>query len=272
VTSENGVYRGFGSFSVHTKLLPYLDQLPLYEAVNFSRPGVADLPAGLDHRIPHESNWTAARTALDVFLCPADSAGRDGEWAGTNYRANFGTAQDAPSDRPRPPIESQNGAFLNLSTLSHSDFADGLTNTAFFSEKPRGISSAHFHPFVGYWKHLSALYTTQDELVLTCASLTGQPALYQNDVGTRWFIPYLRFTHYNHNVGPNGAVPDCVGGWNNDDPAIINGSFAARSYHQSGVNVLFGDGRAVFVRNGLALTIWRALGTRAGGEAVSELP
>ena len=43
----------------------------------------------------------------------------------------------------------------------------------------------------------------------------------------------------------------------------------ARSLHPGGVNVLFCDGHAAFVRDGVALPAWRAIATRAGGEVVS---
>jgi prepilin-type processing-associated H-X9-DG protein len=44
----------------------------------------------------------------------------------------------------------------------------------------------------------------------------------------------------------------------------------SRSYHSGGVNVLLMDGSVRFVRDTLAQAVWRALGTRAGGEAGGE--
>ena len=44
---------------------------------------------------------------------------------------------------------------------------------------------------------------------------------------------------------------------------------AARSYHPGGVNLLFGDGHAAFVKDTVNPAVWRAISTRAGGEAVS---
>jgi prepilin-type processing-associated H-X9-DG protein len=42
-----------------------------------------------------------------------------------------------------------------------------------------------------------------------------------------------------------------------------------RSYHTSGVNVLFCDGSVRFVKETVERRTWRALGTRCGGEVVS---
>lgn len=48
------------------------------------------------------------------------------------------------------------------------------------------------------------------------------------------------------------------------------GRLAARSLHGSGVNVLFGDGRSIFMSNNVELTVWRALATRSSSETVPQ--
>jgi prepilin-type processing-associated H-X9-DG protein len=58
----------------------------------------------------------------------------------------------------------------------------------------------------------------------------------------------------------------------NDPPYIRNGSFgqkAARSRHVGGVNVAFGDGSVRAVQDGVALAVWRAIGTINGEESLS---
>jgi prepilin-type processing-associated H-X9-DG protein len=45
---------------------------------------------------------------------------------------------------------------------------------------------------------------------------------------------------------------------------------AASSYHTGGVNACMADGSVRFVSDGINFTTWRAMGTRAGGEVVSE--
>ena len=42
------------------------------------------------------------------------------------------------------------------------------------------------------------------------------------------------------------------------------------SYHPGGVNLLFGDGSVHFIKDSVALNIWRALSTRNGGEVISS--
>jgi prepilin-type processing-associated H-X9-DG protein len=41
------------------------------------------------------------------------------------------------------------------------------------------------------------------------------------------------------------------------------------SWHPGGANVLLLDGSIRFIKDGVALNTWNALGTRAGGEVVS---
>jgi prepilin-type processing-associated H-X9-DG protein len=45
---------------------------------------------------------------------------------------------------------------------------------------------------------------------------------------------------------------------------------AARSRHPGGVNAALADGSVRFFSNSIALTTWRSLGTRAGGEVIGE--
>ncbi len=46
-------------------------------------------------------------------------------------------------------------------------------------------------------------------------------------------------------------------------------SLAASSNHPGGVNAVFGDGSVRYVRNTVDPTVWRNLGTIAGGEVIS---
>jgi prepilin-type processing-associated H-X9-DG protein len=47
-------------------------------------------------------------------------------------------------------------------------------------------------------------------------------------------------------------------------------AITARSFHFGGVNALMMDGSVRFITNQITQTTWRALGTRAGGEVLSD--
>ncbi|MGC8639622.1 MAG: DUF1559 domain-containing protein, partial [Isosphaeraceae bacterium] len=259
----------YGCFSALTYLLPFVDQGPTFSAINFCQPTADQVFSGTFQgtKQPAPANLTAAGQAISVFLCPSDPVRTSVGPAGSNYRGNMGTLV-APVPPAIVPTESKNGAFMTNFALSGAAFTDGLSTTVAFSEKPRGMPGGPFQPFTGYWMNQSALYTTIGELMAAC-SQTSVPVNFQNDTGNVWFLPYYRFTYYNHNAGPNKAVPDCVGGWNSPDPALGNGSFAARSFHPGGVNVVFADGHARFVPQSVNVSVWRAIGTRSGGETAT---
>ncbi len=276
VTSDGtpgGRILGLGAFSIHCALLPALEQSALANSINFSVPGAAEVGT-IDFNVPHPANLTASKVVVATFLCPSDpAASRDlSGGAGTNYRTNLGTALN-PSGGSVGPIEGQNGAFVFLQAIGPESFLDGLSNTMAFAEKPAGdISGGPFDRFIGYWwADSGALYTSADGLIAACRSSGAAPPHYSNIVGGVWLLPGLKYTYYNHNSGPNRDVPDCQGGWNAGEPPLLNGSFAARSYHPGGVHACAADGHARFVRDAVQLPVWRALGTRAGGEVGTDI-
>ena len=72
----------------------------------------------------------------------------------------------------------------------------------------------------------------------------------------------LHATIYNHLFAPNSRTIDCHSGQGRIDSPNESAIVTARSYHPGGVNVLKGDGSVRFIKEGVSLEIWRALGTR----------
>lgn len=71
-------------YSLHAMILPFIDQRPLYDSVNFS----LDAPLSVN---PYSggSNVTASESSMLVFLCPADLIAPDSRGR-TNYAGNGG--------------------------------------------------------------------------------------------------------------------------------------------------------------------------------------
>ena len=116
----------------------------LFNALNFSSfPWNIRIPPGGGPYDP-AANQTALRTTLAGFLCPSDSDEIEDEensagQAHNNYRANAGTlphnfAQDSPDGTGR-----NTGPFWFQSAIRPSNVSDGLSHTAFFSERCLGI-------------------------------------------------------------------------------------------------------------------------------------
>jgi hypothetical protein len=112
-------------------------------------------------------------------------------------------------------------------------------------------------------KHLGLPYTP-DESLGFCASQVGTPFGFYSTAGLTWFVGASSQTLYNQILEPNSIYVDCVGVAN---PVV--GLFTARSNHVNGVNCLLADGSLQFIANSIDRRIWRAMGTRAGGESTS---
>lgn len=127
---------GANGWSWASKLLPYLDQMPLYNQINF-RLTVQD-----------PLNQTPRLSPLSVFICPSDQNTskkfmlKDGmgadicELSLSNYPGMFGDGDiDACEGQPAPFICSGTGMFFHNSAIRFSQVSDGLTNTLMVGER-----------------------------------------------------------------------------------------------------------------------------------------
>lgn len=256
----------WGLYSLHVRLLPYLEQRQLYDSVNFE---VGTVPYTTffwgpltDEEIKINSiNTTAIEAKISLFLCPSD--GGTGHGPGNNYRGNVGVGPWTLTLAEYP--DSGNGFFQELVTTNIAYMPDGLSHTASFSERLRGGAIPdHPVPHRDYW-HKPGLVLTADQLEQSCR-IAARPNSENSfvDGGCWWFWPGREWTFYTHTQTPNGKVPDCISGAMR--PAY--GMSTARSFHGGGVNTLMGDGSVRFVGDGISKLVWRGLGTRNGGELV----
>src|SRR5262249_33278379 len=90
--------------------------------------------------------------------------------------------------------------------------------------------------------------------------------------GFLWATGEIRCASYNHYWPPNAPQADCVTFEIRPGPARYTalGWRAARSRHSGGVNLALCDGSVRFVSDTIALSVWRGLATRAGGEALQD--
>lgn len=105
---------------------------------------------------------------------------------------------------------------------------------------------------------------TADQLITACRLAARSNGRSFVDGGRWWFWSGRERTLYNHAQAPNGRVPDCLF-WSMISSA---GMATARSLHPGGVNVGLGDGSVRFVKDSIVPSVWRAIGTRNGGELV----
>jgi type II secretory pathway pseudopilin PulG len=252
------------SFSPHAVLLPYLEQQPLFDSINFTHNGA------LIETIS-EANRTAAAMVVATFLCPSDPNIRPVTLPGApptapnSYRVNAGVCFGCDTELK--------GAFAHPQTALAS-FHDGLSATLAFSEKPIGSPpGSAYSPFRDWIQPdppLISQDTTEAEWISTCANL--KLVLPQDlprvnwSAGRAWIVPGAINTAFFVIQPPGSTVPDC-------GHVVISGGggvFTARSYHASGVHAAMADGSCRWFSAGIHPAVWRALGTRFGQEVVSD--
>ena len=252
------VLAGRRNFSFLCHLLPFLGRSDLYQAINFSVDGVNDVA---DAGYGVIANWTVIHTTVGIFLCPADHAAREGGYC--SYRGSTGVLDPLPTRRGWP--DSGHGVF-RTPAISPSHIADGLTQTAALSERLVGTRSdadrrdrRAIHRF-----SMVPPPNRTDQYTAICTHLTKSgPRPWFGYAGRFWLLTGPYYTLYNHVLPPNSAVIDCLN-------ADHWGAVSARSAHPGGVNVAFADGHVRFVSDSVELSLWRALGTRDGGEPIED--
>jgi prepilin-type N-terminal cleavage/methylation domain-containing protein/prepilin-type processing-associated H-X9-DG protein len=242
--------------STHAALLPFMEQTNVQNLINFSA------------RWNHASNDAARGTFIAIFNCPSDpQTNMPIGWAGTSYRANQGSGllwgnPPTSSSDPNYGYPAPNGVFYLNSFRRMADLLDGTSQTAAFSEHPKGdFNNGQSSPTDTFWPRTNP--TTADEAYAQCEALNPNDLSLQrvSDVGAPWLQGYHSTTVYFH-VGPPNSR-SCM-----YPPGRIGTS--AASQHPGGVMVALCDGSVRFVSESINLQTWRDLGQRDDGRPLSD--
>jgi prepilin-type N-terminal cleavage/methylation domain-containing protein/prepilin-type processing-associated H-X9-DG protein len=264
----------YARWSAHSQLLMFIEQGNLFNSINFALPpetpgmnGVFPtfMPA---YQNPNRENMTSCLSQVNTFLCPSDGPAVSGWPGGNNYFGNQYTfacdlGENLQSTVAVPAVMPQ-GIFYFESAVRIADVTDGTSNTAFFSEKLRGQGQPNFRTDM----LIFANQTSQDATMQACNALApGSPPLTSVE-GMSWVMGEMCCTTYNHVAPPNKnscAAPGFTGSMANMAMQV-----PPSSNHPGGVNMLFGDGTVHFIKSTIDLPTWRAIGTRNGGEVISN--
>lgn len=263
----------YARWSQHAMLLPYLDQVPLYKRIRFTAPPdtpgmggvIAFMPAFTS---PGGVNTAASTQTIPMFLCPTDSTPTaPGQ---NNYVGNQGGWLCDRSDAPGAatdvsPSEVQTGVFYYLSRVNSADVRDGLSQTAFFSERRRGngIPDPKSDLFV------IPAQTTLAATYSTCMSINPLLATpLTSKWGYSWVMGENCCAQYNHVAGPNTV--SCAGTGFTGTMTNMAMQVSASSHHPGGVHVMMGDGAVHFGNDKMDLNVWRAVGSRKSRESVAS--
>jgi prepilin-type processing-associated H-X9-DG protein len=281
-------------------MLGYLEQMPLYNAANFS------WAVGPGQAFP--TNSTVSTAILSVFVCPSDgmspikASGVWGssaslscwQWTGmnNNYLASLGTTTSYGG------VGSQTTGPFTQAGMAYGvqNITDGTSNTIAFGESLIGDGTVQ----TVKWRDgptFSKLSATGTGWGVNDISSTPGSALYnavisdlngcatglrngnnpgatgtQNQKGFRWAQCDGGFGMFNTVVPPTSSQWPfnwCKYGQGNSNAS--DGQYQnATSNHPGGCNYLLCDGSVRFLKSSIALTTYWALGTRANGEVLSS--
>ncbi len=280
-----------GNFSVQAQLLPYLEQANLQNLINFS----LKLQIGCCPGDVNPPLVPVARTVLPAFQCPSDpgphtyqitsgstggATGQTFTYAGTNYHFNAGTAVGKLYDTRAP----SDGLLWTNSKVGFRDITDGLSNTSAFAESVMGLqlqtvpAPTNLKERRRSYINVACVWASSTVPPVTPGLANGytvpwDPSGFEamtvaisrgwaGQRGAGWIHGREYWTAYNHYHPPNSTIPDMG--------TCGNGIFGSRSEHTGGIQTALCDGSVRFISDSVDLTIWRALGTRAGGEVIGE--
>jgi len=253
----------FFRWSVLAHLAPFYELETLLRGLDLSVP----LYVGLTADAIAPQNKPIVKLTVPLFLCPSD-AGRavSDSFGPTNYAGCTGSGAGGGT-----PFETD-GLFGINSRTRPRDIVDGLSRTVAYSESLLGAGQrattnrAGIDVQTGY----GFIFTAPlDE------GPCSRPFYYNfTDLrGFSWANGEYRTTLYNHARVPNSAVLDCLAAlMSTPDLARMYAGYgwrAARSRHPGGVTVVMADGSGQFVSDTVDPAVWKALATRAGGEALA---
>jgi prepilin-type N-terminal cleavage/methylation domain-containing protein/prepilin-type processing-associated H-X9-DG protein len=270
----NGIFTYSGSTVVQTsnwsavsRILPFLEQENLFRGMDFTtsystQPGI-----------------TSKRVA--TYICPSEvndrGSGTDplygNKYWTLNYAVNLGTW--AVLTRKALGMQGGDGAFSPNRGLAPRDFTDGMSNTLALAEVKSYTTRLSGSSTTSIFAPVPPPPSSPGDL--TAFSLAAFDATKQTHA--EWVDGKVHETGFTTVFPPNTVVSYTSGGTTYDvdfitaTEANVGDTYAAvtaRSYHTGGVNALLLDGSVRFVRNGVRQELWRALGTRHGGEVVGD--
>lgn len=253
------------SWSVHARLLPFVDQATVYNKIDLS------------------SDWSTQFVLdglkLPMLACPSDirsdelrvPSGNRPRHYPTSYGFCMGTwfVFDPSAGR------SGDGPFLPNAKFNFGAIADGTSST---------LMAAEVRSWTPTRRTGGPAPTTVPSNITQVEALMPQGTVFRDNGHTEWFDGIVHHAGFTTVLRPNSS-PTCSNG-----PSVLsncnynswqegtNGptgqpTYAAvtsRSYHVGIVNAVLLDGAVRSISENVDLMVWRSLGTRAGNEVVGE--
>ncbi len=249
-----------GSWGVHGRILPYIEQESLQNLV--------DLEAGWD------AQQAISDVRIEVFQCPSDAKaaeprvftdGRPTLWP-TNYGFNLGTwfVYDPATDR------GGDGPFYPNSELPLRRITDGTSHTLLVAEVKAWTS---------YTRNGGPATTDIPNTIAEATAMVESGEKEKTTGHTEWPDGRVHHTGFTATMTPNTYVPYVMDGFevdadynswqegkNGSEGSPTYAMITSRSNHPGIVQVAMIDGSVQTVNDEVHLLVWRGMATRDGGE------
>lgn len=271
---EGGFTGNNGSWSVHGRILPHIEQGNVFQSVDLS--------------IAWDYQEVIDGLKVTIYSCPTDSLAHEVRDPGngksrlyaTTYGFNYGTwfVMDLASRT------GGDGTFVPNHPVSHKEVSDGLTQTLMISE---------VKAWTPYFRNVgpssSNIPDSASEVLAEATAPGGQKKLSPTD-GTKstghteWVDGRAHHAGFTTVLTPNTKVIYTEGGiefdidyssWqegkidstSNTVPATY-AAITSRSHHAGVVHSALMDGSVRSIQTGIDKNVWRSLGTRSGEEII----
>ena len=242
-------------WSMQARLLPFLDQASLQNLINFSQ--------------PYSAQPAVTSTRLGVLMCPSETNSQAYPDNGLtywpcNYAANYGLWF------VWNPTNNQMGAgaFGPNSSTGTRDFTDGTSNSLAMSE-------------VKAWQYYLRDVGGTPAMPSSPSDVSSLGGALKNSGHNEWVDSRANQTAFTTTFVPNskclhndaGAMRDVDFVSSREGISATAETFAAltsRSHHVGIVQSLLMDGSVRSISENIDISVWRALGTRAGGEVIGQ--
>jgi prepilin-type N-terminal cleavage/methylation domain-containing protein len=247
----------FRGYSLFVYLLPYVEQDSLFKQWDFNNP------------LNNTSNGPSARTAtvLKLMLCPSEYlpnnpvADNMSRYYGIgHYGGNGGSRSFDPSQATADGVFHTTGPAsepnANQQPVHLADIRDGTSNTFLFGERT--------HEDANYDSFAAVGWTSVTSMNLWGAWAPSAGRLAIGHVSMSAFVPINYRIPFRY--GDSGAPTSQAAFKPYEDARVC----AWGSNHVRGANFAFGDGSTRFLSDSISLATLQALGTRNGGEVITE--
>ncbi|MDZ4686467.1 MAG: DUF1559 domain-containing protein [Planctomycetaceae bacterium] len=267
--SDPGIIGGVNDWTNGTKgswmvrILPYIDQAPLYNAMNFAAETPGPCPnCHLEAQpLPGPSGKLIRGTVIEAFCCPTDRAPKsnrdDPNWAKSSYAISIGNAAMGAQPGCGQGYTPFLGNSFGLGVAAHadgdrahhvsgiasrcnwaasiSDIGDGTSNTILVGES---LPECVDHMWAG-WLHFNNVWISTTAPINFPIHCQGRPAVTE-------------------------TIPGCHD-WN--DHGYAQGF---KSDHVGGAHVVLADGAVRFLGNNIDYMTYQRLGDRRDGQVVGD--